>query len=85
MFQPFSMNRQPPQEVLDLVSEYKAHKDTRDLLIVDNMLFLYELSIIKSEHEGNPDVVTRGAFIRRAYWAEASGMSQDMVKSRLGL
>lgn len=75
----------PPQDVLDLVNEYRQNPDTRELVIYDNMFFLYEQTIEKSDDPFRPIRVMRGPFIRRAYWRDAAGISQEMMKARLGL
>lgn len=75
----------PPQDVVDIVNEYKQHPDTRELVIYDNMFFLYEQTLLKPEDSSSPVEVIRGKLLRRAYWRDAAGISLDMMKSRLGI
>ena len=75
----------PPQDVVELVNEYKKNPDTRELVIFDNLFLLYEQTIETPEDDTLPKIVHRGSFIRRAYWRDATGISLEMMKSRLGI
>ncbi len=75
----------PPQDVVDLVNEYKANPETRELVIYDNMFFLYEQTMQKSDDPLQPTRVVHGPLVRRAFWRDASGISLEMMKSRLGI
>lgn len=75
----------PPKDVVDLVNQYKQHPDQFELVIYDNMFFLYELTLTKPEDDSSPTMVQRGPLKSRAYWRDAAGISLDMMKSRLGI
>lgn len=78
----------PPQDVVDLVNEYKSNPKTRELVIYDNLFYLYELTLSKDgdpDDYYNPTRVHRGNLLKRAYWRDAAGISLDMMKSRLGI
>lgn len=78
----------PPQDVVDLVNQYKREPTKFELVIYDNMFYLYELTLSKDGDPGdyyNPTKVHRGNLIKRAYWRDAAGISLDMMKSRLGI
>ncbi len=68
-----------------MVNKYKSAPDKYELVIYDNMFFLYEQTIEKPEDKTQPDIVHRGKFLGRAYWQDAAGISLDMMKSRLGI
>ncbi len=67
-----------------MVNQYKSAPDKYELVIFDNMFFLYEVVIEKGE-EGQASEVHIGNLVRRAYWQDAAGTSLDMMKSRLGI
>ncbi len=68
-----------------MVSKYKSAPDKYELVIYDNMFFLYEQTIEKPEDKDQPAIVHRGKFLGRAYWRDAAGISLEMMKSRLGI
>lgn len=78
-------DQKPPQDVVDLVNKYKAKPEEFELVIYDNLFLLYEQTIEKPEEEGEPEIVHRGKFLKRAYWRDAAGISLEMMKSRLGI
>ncbi len=78
-------DQKPPQDVVDLVNQYKQEPTKFELVIYDNMFFLYELIVTKPEDSSQPTVVTHGPLVKRAYWRDAAGISLDMMKSRLGI
>lgn len=78
-----SVNQEPPQEVKDLLKEYREHQAEQELVVSDGFFLLYEKTVEKVE--GQPDKVSIGKFIRRAYWADAGYMTPEMVKARLRL
>lgn len=80
---PNSINQNPPKEVQDLLQDYREHSAERELVVSDGFFLLYEKSVEKVEDQ--PDKVTIGKFIRRAYWSEAGNMTPEMVKARLRL
>lgn len=80
---PNSLNQQPPKEVQDLLKEYKEHMAERELIIADGLFLLYEKAVETVTDQ--PDKVSLGKFIRRAYWADAGNMTPEMVKARLRL
>lgn len=75
----------PPQDVVDLVNQYKKEPKKFELVIYENMFFLYELTITKPEDEFNPAETVLGPLVKRAYWRDAAGISLDMMKNRLGI
>lgn len=73
----------PPQDVIDLVNQYKSNPTKFELVIHDSMFFLYEIETIVPEDKSQPTRVIHGPFIKRAYWS--GGLSSDMMKARLGI
>lgn len=82
--QPVSPNGQPPDEVKNLIAEYQANKAGLELFITDGYFVLYEKIVTKGE-DGQPDTVSLGKFLKRAYWSDAQFMSQEMLRLRLRL
>ncbi len=75
----------PPQDVVDLVNQYKKDPKNFELVIYDNLFLLFEQTVEKPEDKSQPEIVHRGKFLRRAYWRDAAGISLEMMKSRLGI
>lgn len=76
--------QKPPQDVVDLVNQFKQAPDKFELVIYDNMFFLYDV-VIEKGADGEPTEVHIGSLQKRAYWRDAAGISLDMMKSRLGI
>lgn len=72
----------PPQDVIDLVNQYKKEPDKYELVIYGDVFLLYALTLEQGA-DGEPTQVRQGPFIRRAYWS--GGLSSDMMKARLGI
>lgn len=77
-------NSTPPQDVTDLVNQYKADPTKYELVIHDNLFLLYEITL-RPAKDGEPVQVYLGNFVRRAYWRDAAGVSLEMIKTRLGI
>lgn len=78
-------DQKPPQDVIDLVNQYKGAPTKFELIIHDNLFLLYELNIVSPEKEGEFTQVNLGSLVRRAYWRDAAGLSLEMMKSKLGI
>lgn len=78
-------SNKPPQAVVDLVKEFHADEKHLELVIHENMFLLFHKEEIPPAEEGQPTTVHVGELIKRAYWRDATGMTNEQVKAILGI